>query len=499
MRMGGFFMEKFDVYKDIAIRTGGDIYIGVVGPVRTGKSSFISKFIDYMVVPNIANKNKRQITLDEMPQSGTGKTIMTTEPKFVPSEAVKISLKNKASAKVRLIDCVGYLVEGAFGDKEEDKERLVKTPWQDELMPFERAATIGTEKVIEEHSTIGVLVTTDGSVCDIPRENYIKAEEKVVKKLKETGKPFVILLNCKEPSSKENLILSESLTDKYGVKVLPINVLDASEEEISKVLECILMEFPLKTIDIKLPSWMQVLPYDNEIISSIIDAVKNSSTVATKMKHYEVIESALEEVEGVKRIEKVNVLTGEGKAEYEVAPKGELFYRMISDLSSEEIVDEFALMNYVKELNVAKENYKKLKEGLFEVDENGYGIVVPEECDMTLSDPEVVKHGNRYGVKIKANTSCMHLIKINLDAEVSPISGTEKQCKDFAEFIKTEYQENPEKVWKTDVFGKPLSSLVSDEIINKINSMKDNTKNKMRKTVTKIVNDGRGKIICILL
>ncbi|MBR2376761.1 MAG: stage IV sporulation protein A [Clostridia bacterium] len=497
--MGGFFMEKFDVYKDIASRTGGDIYIGVVGPVRTGKSSFISKFIDYMVVPNIINKNKRQITVDEMPLSGTGKTITTTEPKFVPSEAVKISLKNKTSAKVRLIDCVGYMVEGAFGDKEEDKERLVKTPWQDELMPFERAAEIGTEKVICDHSTIGVLITTDGSICDISRENYIKAEEKVVKKLKESGKPFVILLNCKEPYTKENIALSDSLTDKYGVKVLPINVIEASAEEIGKVLECVLMEFPLKTIDIKLPSWMQVLPCDNEVISSIIDAVRNSSTVVEKMKHYDVIESALSEVEGIKRIEKVNVLAGEGKAEYEIQPKTELFYKMISDLSSEEIVDEFALMNYIKELNVAKENYKKLKEGLFEVDENGYGIVVPEECDMSLSDPEVVKHGNRFGVKIKANTSCMHLIKINLDAEVSPISGTEKQCKDFADFIKTEYAQNPDKVWKTDVFGKPLSSLVSDEIINKINSMKDNTKTKMRKTVTKIVNDGKGKVICILL
>lgn len=492
-------MEKFDIYKDIASRTGGDIYIGVVGPVRTGKSSFITKFIDYMVIPNIANKNKRQITIDEMPQSGSGKTITTTEPKFVPSEAVKISLKNKTSAKVRLIDCVGYLVDGAFGDKEDDKERLVKTPWQDDAMPFEKAAVIGTEKVIEEHSTIGVLVTTDGSICDISRENYVKAEEKVVKKLKETGKPFVILLNSKEPFSKENLSLSENLTDKYGVKVIPINVLEATEEEISKVLESVLMEFPLKTLDIKLPSWMQVLPSDNGIISSIIETVKNSSQVVEKMKHYDVIGSALLEVEGIKKIGNLNVLTGEGRVEYEVEPNPELFYKLISDLSKEEINDEFALMNYVKELNVAKENYRKLKEGLFEAYENGYGIVVPEECDLSLSDPEVVKRGGRYGVKIKANTSCMHLIKINLDAEVSPISGTEKQCKDFAEFIKTEYQENPNKVWKTDVFGKPLSSLVSDEIVNKINGMKENTKNKMRKTVTKIVNEGRGNVLCILL
>ncbi len=490
-------MEKFDIYKDIASRTGGDIYIGVVGPVRTGKSSFITKFIDYMVIPNISNKNKRQITIDEMPQSGTGKTITTTEPKFVPSEAVKISLKNKTTAKVRLIDCVGFMVEGAFGDKEEDRERLVKTPWQDEAMPFEKAATIGTEKVIVEHSTIGVLVTTDGSICDIPRESYVKAEEKVVKKLKETGKPFVILLNAVEPYSAKNVALQESLANKYGVKVIPINVETATEEEISKVLEGILMEFPLKTLDIQLPNWMQVLPHDNEVISSIIEAVKTSSQVVERMKHFEVVADALSEVDGVKKIDKINVLTGEGRVEYAVEPNADLFYKLISDLAKENIVDEFALMNYVKELNVAKANYQKLKDGLFEVDENGYGIVVPKECDMTLSDPEVVKRGGRYGVKIKANTSCMHLIKVNLDAEVSPISGTEKQCKDFAEFIKAEYEENPQKVWNTDVFGKPLSALVTDEIIGKINGMKDNTKTKMRKTVTKIVNEGRSNLVIL--
>ncbi|MBO5927107.1 MAG: stage IV sporulation protein A [Clostridia bacterium] len=492
-------MEKFDIYKDIASRTGGDIYIGVVGPVRTGKSSFITKFTELMVMPNIANKNKRQIAIDEMPVSGSGKTITTTEPKFVPSEAVKISLKNKTTAKVRLIDCVGYVVDGAFGDKENDKERLVKTPWNEEPIAFQKAATIGTEKVIEEHSTIGILVTTDGSICDIPRQNYEKAEEKVVKKLKEAGKPFVIILNSKEPFSAENQELANTLTDKYGVKVLPLNVLEASEDEISKVLECALMEFPLKTINIRLPKWMQVLPKTNGIIASIIDVVKTSSSVVEKMRHYDVVENALTEIEGIKRVENCCVYAGEGKVEYCIEPESDLFYKLISDLSNEEIVDEFSLMGYIKELNVAKENYRKLKRGLFEVDENGYGIVVPEECDMRLSDPEVVKRGGRYGVKIKANTSCMHLIKINLDAEVSPISGTEKQCKDFAEFIKAEYDKNPEKVWKTDVFGKPLASLVSDEIVHKINGMKDNTKNKMRKTVTKIVNEGRGGVICILL
>ncbi len=491
-------MEKFDIYKDIAKRTNGDIYIGVVGPVRTGKSTFITKFMNLMVTLNIANKNKKQIAIDEMPQSGSGKTITTTEPKFVPSEGVKITLKNKTQAKIRLIDCVGYLVDGVLGDKENDEPRLVKTPWSKDPMPFEDAATIGTEKVISDHSTMGVLVTTDGSISDIPRENYVKAEEKVVGKLKESGKPFVIVLNCKEVTGKSDELARE-LSEKYGVKVIPLDLINATEKSLSEVLESVLMEFPLKSFDVKLPKWMQVLPSSSEVISSIIDTVKEVALITDKMKDFTLIKDALIGIEGVKRINENVLHLGEGKAVFEIEPKGELFYKLLSELSGDEINGEFALMSYVKELNVAKENYRKLKDALSQVDENGYGIVIPSESEMTLSDPEVVKRGGIHGVKLKANTSCMHLIKVNLDAEVSPISGSEKQCKDFAEFIKSEYQENPTKVWNTDVFGKPLSSLVSDEIVNKIGGMKDGIKTKMRKTVTKIVNEGKGNVICIVI
>ncbi len=491
-------MEKFDIYKDIAKRTNGDIYIGVVGPVRTGKSTFITKFMDLMVTPNISGKNKKQIAIDEMPVSGTGKTITTIEPKFVPSEGVKITLKNKSQAKVRLIDCVGYLIDGAIGDKENDEPRLVKTPWSSEPIPFEQAGTIGTEKVISEHSTLGVLVTTDGSITDIPRSNYIKAEEKAVKKLKDSGKPFVIVLNCTEVSNKTQE-LAQELSEKYDVKVLPLDVLNATEKSLSDVLESVLMEFPLKSLDIKLPKWMQILPPSSEIISSIINTVKEVASVADKMKDYSLVKDAILSIDGIKRVNDASVLLGEGKAVYEIEPNGDLFYKLLSELGGDSINDEFELMRYVKELNVAKENYRKLKCALSQVDENGYGIVIPSENEMSLSEPEVIKRGGLHGVKLKANTSCMHLIKINLDAEVSPISGTEKQCKDFADFIKSEYQENPSKVWNTDVFGKPLSSLVSDEIASKINGMKDGIKSKMRKTVTKIVNEGKGNVICILL
>ncbi len=492
-------MEKFDIYKDIAKRTDGDILIGVVGPVRTGKSTFITKFSDLLVTPNIANKTKRQIAIDELPQSGSGKTITTTEPKFVPAESVKISIKNKAQAKVRLIDCVGYMVDGALGAEENGEIRLVKTPWSDQPIPLDKSAEIGTEKVIKEHSTVGILVTTDGSFTDIPRENYVLAEERVVNDLKKCGKPFVIVLNVSNVKDKSAIELQESLTAKYGVKVMLCNLLSVKEEGIFEILENLLLEFPLKSFDVNIPKWMQVLPFENEMISSIIEKVKDVSQIATKMKHYKVIEDALQGAPCVETVENSTADLGEGVARYDIKIKGGLFYDMLSSLSGDEIKDEFALMSYVKELSVAKQNYVKLKGALLEANENGYGIVIPSEPDMELSSPEVIKRGGRYGVKLKAKTTCMHLLKIGVEADVSPISGTEKQCKDFAEFLKEQYAENPEKVWKTDIFGRQLSSLVSEEIVGKISSMKPEIKDKMRRTVTKIVNDKKSNVICIII
>ena len=492
-------MEKFDIYKDIAKRTDGDIYIGVVGPVRTGKSTFITKFMDLMVTPNIQNKQKLKVAVDEMPQSGSGKTITTTEPKFVPAESVKISINKKAQAKIRLIDCVGYMIEGALGGEENGQERLVKTPWSESPMPLVKAAELGTEKVIKEHSTVGVLVTTDGSVCDIPRENYTQAEERVVEDLKKCNKPFIIVLNTKNENSKQVLELSESLTSKYGVKVIPCNLENLTEDGANLILENLLLEFPLKTLDVKLPKWLQVMPSNNPIISDIIEKIKDVSLIVNKMKHYKIVEDALESIDAVSRVEKAVANLDDGSAVYEIKLKDGLFYQTLSELSGDNIANDFELISYVKELCVAKNNYRKLKNALSEVDENGYGIVIPENCDFTLNEPEVIKQGGRHGVKIKASTSCMHLLKIGLSAEVSPISGTEKQCKDFAEYLKEEYEQNPQKVWKTDVFGKPLSALVEEEIISKITSMRQDTKNKMRKTVTRIVNEGKGGVICILL
>lgn len=492
-------MEKFDIYKDIASRTDGDVYLGVVGPVRTGKSTFITKFLDLMVTPNIANKVKRQIAIDEMPQSGSGKTVTTTEPKFIPAESVKISIKGKAQAKVRLIDCVGYMVDGCLGIEEDGKERLVKTPWSDKAMPITRAAEIGTEKVITEHSTVGILVTTDGTVCDIPRDNYVTAEERVVSDLKKCGKPFVIVLNTADVNGKTATDLAESLTDKYGVKVIKSNLLNIDEEGFTEILENLLLEFPLKSFDIELPKWMQVLPSDNEMIQDVISKVKDVSKIATKMKHYKIIEDALLSAPCVSSVSKAVANLGDGSAKYWAEVSDGLFYDLLSDLAGDSITDEFSLMSYVKELKLAKDNYRKLKDALNEVEGGGYGVVIPRECDMEIGSPEVVKRGSRYGVKIKATTSCMHLMKINLSADVSPISGTEKQCRDFVEYLNAQSEENPEKVWKTDIFGKPLSALVEEEMAQKLYSMKPELKNKMRRTVTKIVNDGKGSLFCILI
>ena len=391
------------------------------------------------------------------------------------------------------------MVDGAIGNSENGEPRLVKTPWKSEPMPFEEAATFGTEKVISDHSTVGILVTTDGSISSIPRSSYIKAEEKAVSKLKECKKPFIIVLNCKDPNSQSAKSLADEISKKYGVKVLCLNVLELDEEQTSAILESLLYEFPMRSFDIKLPKWMQVLPPSCEIISNVISAVKNVCQVTEKMKDYSLIEETLLTVDGIKSLERSTLNLGEGKVEYEVECENGLFYKLISELSGESVEDEFKLISYVKNLNTAKENYKKLKDALEQVKDNGYGIVIPAEADMKLCLPEVVRQGGRYGVKIKADTSCLHLLKINLDAEVTPISGTKKQCTDFANFLKQEYENCPDSVWKTNVFGKPLSTLISEEIVNKISCMKEQTKAKMRKTVTRIVNEGRGGVICILL
>ena len=489
-------MERYDIYKDIADRTGGDIYIGVVGPVRTGKSTFISKFMDKMVLPKITAKNKRKIAQDELPQSAEGKTVMTTEPKFVPSEGVSVSLSNGASAFVRLIDCVGYVVDGAVGVNEGDSPRMVKTPWASEPMTFAQAGEFGTKKVIQEHSTIGVVVTSDGSITDIERDNYLEAEERVIKELKELNKPFIVVLNSRNPSSKEAVKLRDSLEKKYNVAVVLMSVAEATEDDFSALLQKVLFEFPLRVCNISIPKWIQALPSSSKIIKEIAEKLKECTKNAYKMKDVNLIEEAFNQQEKV-YFDSLECNLGEGIASLKLNSKPELFYEVLSEECQEEICDEFSLMSYVENLVVAKNYYEKLKEALPMVEQNGYGIVNPNLEEIELSEPELVKRGREYCVKIGAKSYSYHMLKIALSSFVVPLVGSKKQCEDFIEFLKVEKEKN--NLENVNIFGKSLSCLVQEEMQGKLGTMPENIQNKMCKTVTRIVNEGKGGVICILL
>lgn len=491
-------MERYDIYKDIADRTGGDIYIGVVGPVRTGKSTFISRFMDKMVLPKITGKNKKLIAQDEMPQSAEGKTVMTTEPKFVPSEGINIGLTNGATARIRLIDCVGYPVEGAVGTMEGDAPRMVKTPWSSEPMTFENAGKFGTEKVIKEHSTIGIVITSDGSITEIERDNYAPAEEGVIEELKAINKPFIVLLNSKNPKSKESEKLRQALEKKYSVTVVCLSVLDAEEEDFKEILQRVLFEFPLRKCMVDIPKWMQALPYESKIISSITQTLLESAKNTSKMKDVFYIENAFGQGEKIYS-ESIECLLGEGVVKINLGAKPELFYEVLSQECGEDIKDEFSLVSYVKGLTEAKRCYEKVKDTLPIIEEIGYGIVNPSLEEMEISEPELVRQGGRYGVKINAKSYSYHIMKIGLDSSVSPLVGTKKQCEDFLEYLKAEGEKDKENMLKVNIFGKPLSEIVKEEMSGKLGSMPENARNKMKRTVTRIVNEGKGGVICILL
>ena len=492
-------MQKYDIYKDISDRTGGDIYLGVVGPVRTGKSTFITKFVEKLVIPNISGKLQKQIAVDELPQSADGKMIMTTQPKFVPANAVKVQFKNKASAKIRLVDCVGYFVEGAFGHLEEDKPRLVKTPWHEEEIPFEKAAEIGTKKVIEEYSTIGILVTTDASFSEISRENYAVTEEKVVKELKKQNKPFVIVLNSSNPTSKECLDLANQLENKYGVPVLPISVINLTEEDVSHIMEKILLEFPMQSFSVDMPKWLRTLPADNQLIENIIEKVKSASENICKMKDFDALNDIFEEDENFYPLELKDILMGEGVCEYQIKAKENLFYKVLSKECDNELKDDYELMTFIKSFSKEKREYEKVKEALKCANEEGYGVVMPSLSEMNLEEPVLVKQNGRYGVKLKASAPSLHIMKVDVATEVSPIVGTEKQGEDLINYLMSQFEDNPSGIWETNMFGKSLHDLVNEGLSSKLVAMPKEAQDKMRKTLTKIVNENKGGIICILL
>ena len=491
-------MERFEIYEDIKKRTNGDIYIGVVGPVRSGKSMFISRFMQNLVIPNIKNEQQKERAIDELPQSAESKTIMTTQPKFVPENAINVHLDN-VDLSVRLVDCVGYLISGAMGHEENDKPRLVKTPWSEKEMPFEEAARIGTEKVITEHSTIGIAITTDGTISDLPRSAYVEAEQKVVDELKNTGKPFVLVVNSKNPKSEETQNLAKSLQQKYDVSTLAINVKELSENDIQDIFEKVLLEFPIRSLKVRMPDWLCALDGDDKIICDIIEEVKKFGEGAEKIGQIDKTNVAFLESEDFEPLTIGSIRMGEGTIMFDVKPRQSLFYKVLSNQCGTPIQDDFHLVRYIKELAFAKTQYDKLAKALDEVDENGYGVVVPKLDSMVLEAPQVVKQGGRYGVKIKATAPSLHIMKVDVETEINPLVGTEEQSKDLVQYLKDEFETNPESVWQTNMFGKTLESLVSDGISDKLTAMPLEAQRKMRKTVGRIVNEGKGGIICILL
>ncbi len=492
-------MNSYDIYSDIAKRTNGDIYVGVVGPVRTGKSTFIRNMLKTLVIPNITDVNSKERAIDEIPQSGDGKSIMTTQPKFVPNEAVNILINDNINMRVRLIDCVGYLVDGAIGHVEDNKPRLVKTPWSNEEIPFSEAAEIGTNKVITNHSTIGVLLTTDGSITDIERFNYVKAEEKVFEELTRCGKPFVIVLNSKNPYSDECVKLKNSLCEKYGKEVISLDVEKLNEENISQIFASVLNDFPIVSVDVKMPRWLSALPYNNKYVQEIVNNIMQIVNNSNKIGDFENGVQLFLDDDNFEPITNVNISMGEGKVEINVVAKPELFYKVLSEECNCNISSDYHLISYVKQLTEAKVQYDKFKDALQQVNETGYGVVYPTLNDLKLEEPQIVKQGGRFGVKLKASAPSLHLMQVDINTEVNPIVGSEQQSEELVKYLMSEFDNDPKSIWETKMFGKSLSSLVNEGLQNKLVSMPIEVQKKIRKTLGRIVNEGKGGVICILL
>ncbi len=487
-----------NIYKDIAQRTQGDIYIGVVGPVRTGKSTFIKRFMDTKVLPNIDNSYKRDRARDELPQSASGRTIMTTEPKFVPNEAVNIKI-NDADCNVRMVDCVGYMVRGALGSEEEGAARMVQTPWGDEPMPFDEAAEIGTEKVINDHSTIGIVVTTDGSITEIPRENYVEAEERVIEELKKINKPFAVLLNSVNPDGTQAKQLQKSLEEKYQVPVICVSCAQLDENDIESILTTVLYEFPLTEIGINLPGWLDALEWSHPLKNNIFTSVRDTLTDVRKISDAKKKICQLKELEYADDVKTLKTDLGRGVINIEISTPEPLFYEVLSKTTGLDIADDEKLMKLLIELKEIKKKYDKIEYALKEVDAKGYGIVYPSIDELRLEEPEIVKQGSRYGVRLRAAAPSLHLIKAEIETEVSPIVGTEKQSEELVHSLVDEFENEPQKIWESNIFGKSLHELVNDGLHTKLSRMPDESRFKIQETLQKIINEGSGGLICIIL
>lgn len=490
-------LREYDLYKDIKERCRGDIYIGVVGPVRTGKSTFVKRFMDELVLPGIEDENERQRAQDELPQSSGGKTITTTEPKFIPKEGARVMLDGNVDVNVRLIDCVGYMVEGAVGHMEEDAERMVKTPWFDAEIPFTQAASVGTDKVIREHSTIGIVVTTDGTIGEIPRNNYIDAEDKTIQALKKIHKPFVILLNSQRPYSEECLRLKEELIEKYNVLVIPVNCKQLKKEDILEILEQILYEFPLVEMEFYMPKWVEMIPLSHpmkqEMIQSLKEACKNYFVVRDAKIGQLDIKS-----DYITRLKVDDIDLSSGKVMLYVDVDQSYYFKMLSDLVGEEITGELQLIHKLRDMIELKKEYVKVADALMAARVKGYGVVIPEKEEITLDKPELIKHGNKFGVKIKAESPSIHLIRAGIQTEIAPIVGSQQQAEDLIRYIDSA-ENSKEGLWDTNIFGKTVEQLVKEGISAKINMINDDSQLKLQETMQKIVNESTGGMICIII
>ena len=492
-------MENLGLYEDIAKRTDGDIYVGVVGPVRTGKSTFIKNFMDLLVIPNIDNEYKKERAQDELPQSAAGKTIMTTEPKFVPNEAIDITIDDKLKLKTRLVDCVGYLIPNSIGATEDDQPRMVKTPWSSEEMPFEQAAEIGTKKVIEEHSTIGILITTDGSITEIPREDYVKAEERVVSELKAINKPFVILLNSENPNNSETINLANELSQKYNSTVIPINCANLSLNDITNIFSNILYEFPVSQINFKFPAWVNGLDLEHELKIKLFSEIKDSFGNVSLLREISPCVKNILQTDIISSANTDNIMLGTGNVNISINLRDDLFYKILTEMTGVQIDNEGDLFAIISDLSKTKNRYDKIAYALEEVDRKGYGIVTPSIDELILDEPEMVKQGSRFGVKLKATAPSLHIIKANIETEVSPIVGSEKQSEELVNYLLSEFENDPKKIWESNIFGKSLHSLVNEGLQTKLSKMPEEAQMKLQETLERIVNEGSGGLICIIL
>ena len=490
-------MDSFQVYRDMKARTNGEIYIGVVGPVRTGKSTFIKRFMDLLVLPNMTDEHARARTRDELPQFASGTTIMTTEPKFVPKEAAAVKLSDDVEVKIRLIDCVGYIVEGASGHTENDEERQVKTPWFEYEIPFTKAAAIGTQKVIHDHATIGFVVTTDGSVTGLPRENYVPAEEKTVKELQAIGKPFLILLNCQKPYTDEAEALKEEMEKKYGAAVVPVNCEQLKTEDIHEIMRQVLFEFPITEVEFYVPKWVEMLSRDHRIKQDLLNCARTVMDDLDDVRSivFGTLESDSPYIDGI-QVEQIEMDTG--KVRIRVGFEQKYYYEVLSELTGADIKGEYELISTVKELASMKDELSRVRDAFADVKLKGYGVVAPSREDIRLEAPVIIKQGSKYGVKIRSEAPSIHMIRANIETEIAPIVGNEQQAEDLVQYIKKE-SETPEGVWGTNIFGKSVEELVMDGMKNKISMINDESQVKLQDSMQKIVNDSNGGMVCIII